>query len=187
MRRAAFHLAFVFLAVAVAAAGVAAGPARVTGEFSATASVDTNQGTRSMGFNLVVSNPITMEQAQPLKDVLAHGGQQALLNAIRGSARGKIRLGGFEYPVDLVVVEPSGDVTRYYVVTARSLKYEEVNEGRPSLDHPFSVFVVNVPGMGTGDGRIYTQAALSIDEEGHVRADQYDGRPGTLRDVKRLK
>jgi hypothetical protein len=172
---------------AVAAVGGGAGPARVTGEFSATASIDTKQGTRSMGFDLVVTNPITMEQAEPLKDVLAHGGQQALLTSIRGGGRGRIRLGGLEYPVDLVVVEPAGDTTRFYVVTARPLKYEEVNEGRPSLDHPFTVFVVNVPGMGTGDGRIYTHAALSIDEEGHVRADQYDGRPGTLRDVKRLK
>jgi hypothetical protein len=174
------------LALSIAVLALAAGP-RATGEFSATAKIDTKQGTRSMGFDLVVTNPMTMEDAEYLKDVLARGGQMALVNAIKGNARGRIRLGGFEYPVDLVVVEPSGDTLRYYVVTARQLKYEEVNEGRASLDHPFTVFVVNVPGMGTGDGRIYTQAALSIDEQGHVRADQYEGPPGTLRDVKRLK
>ncbi|HTR03429.1 MAG TPA: hypothetical protein VMN82_09570 [Thermoanaerobaculia bacterium] len=156
-------------------------------EFSANAKVETSQGTRSLSFNLIVTNPMTMEDAQPLKRVLAEGGQQALLNAIRGSGRGRIKLGGFEYPVDLVVIEKSGDASRYYVVTGRTLKYEEVNEGRDSLNHPFSVFVLNVPAWGTGDGRIYTQAALSIDEEGHVRADQYDGRPGTLKDIKRLR
>jgi len=185
MKRFAAILALALFGAAAGAVG--AGPTKATGEFSATASVTTTQGTRSMGFNLVVTNPITMEQAEPLKDVLAKGGQQALVNAIKGSARGKIQLGGLEYPVDLVVVEPSGDAIRYYIVTARALKYEEVAEGRSSLDHPFTVFVVNVPGMGTGDGRIYTKAALSIDEQGHVRADQYDGSPGTLRDVKRLK
>jgi hypothetical protein len=184
MQRAAFFFAVVLLAVATAVSGA---DARITGEFSATASVETKQGTRSMGFDLVVTNPMTMEQAEPLKDVLARGGQQALLNAIKGSARGRIRLGSLEYPVDLVVVEPSGDAFRFYVITSRPLKYEEVKEGRPSLDHPFTVFVVNVPGMGTGDGSIYTQASLSIDDQGHVRADQYEGRPGTLRDVKRLK
>ena len=169
--------------VLAASAALAAGLA----EFSATAKVETNTGTRSMGFDLVVTNPLTMEQALPLKEILAKGGQQALLNTIRGSGRGKIRLGAFEYPVDLVVVEPQGDGVRYYVVTGRSLKYEEAAEGRDSLNHPFTVFVVNVPGMGTGDGHIFTQAALSVDDEGHVRADQYDGKPGTLRDVKRLK
>ena len=184
LRHAAILLAFVLLAVATSVPGA---NARTTGEFSATAKVDTKQGTRSMGFDLVVTNPITIEQAEYLKDVLAQGGQPALLNAIKGGGRGRIRLGGLEYPVDLVVVESSGDVTRYYVVTARPLKYEEVNEGRASLDHPFTVFVVNVPGMGTGDGRIYTHAALWIDDQGHVRADQYEGQPGTLRDVKRLK
>jgi len=174
-------------ALAILLALAAAGPAPKGGEFSANASVETKQGTRSMGFTLVVTRPMTMEDAQPLKEVLARGGQQALVNAIQGGGRGKIKLGGYEYPVDLVVAEPANDGVRYYVVTARTLKYEEVSEGRASLDHPFSVFVVNVPGFGTGDGRIYTQAALSVDEEGHVRADQYEGRPGTLRDVKRIK
>ena len=171
--------------VLAASAALAAGPRPA--EFSATANVETSAGTRSMGFDLVVTNPMTMEQAQPLKEILAKGGQQALLNVIRGSGRGKIRLGGFEYPIDLVVVEPQGDGLRYYVVTGRDSQVRGDVEGRDSLNHPFTVFVVNVPGMGTGDGRIYTQAALSVDDEGHVRADQYDGKPGTLRDVKRLK
>ena len=140
-----------------------------------------------MGFDVVVTKPMTIEQAQRLKRTLEEGGQHALLSAIRGGSRGRIRLGGYEYPVDLVVVEPIKDGDRYYVVTARPLKYEEVQEGRDSLDHPFTVIVFDVPAWGKGDGHIYTQAALFIDEEGHVRADQYEGRVGTLKDVKRLK
>lgn len=157
------------------------------GEFTATATVDTRQGTRSMGFTLVAPSPVTREEVQPLKAVLENGGQQALLNAIRGSGRGRIKLGGFEYPVDLVVGEPSRDGIRYVVVTARALKHEEVNEGRDSLDYPFSVFVLDVPEYGSGDGSIYTQAALRVDSEGHVQAEQYDGEPGTLKDVRRVK
>ncbi len=173
---------------AVSAAALASGPAPKGGQFSATATVETKTGTRSMPFNLVVTSPMTMEEAQPLKEVLAKGGQHALLNAIRGAGRGKIQLGGFEYPVDLVVAEPGdGGGLRYYVVTSRAMSYDEVNEGTSSTTHPFSVFVVNVPSFGTGDGRIYPRAALSIDEEGHVRAEQYEGRAGTIKDVKRLK
>jgi hypothetical protein len=157
------------------------------GEFSATAKMETRQGARSLAFNLVVSQPITLEEAQPLKDVLYHGGQQALLNSIRGSARGKIKLGALEYPVDLVVYEQNGDGDKYFVVTARALKIQEVNEGHDSLNYPFSLFVLNVPSVGTGDGEVYTRAELWVDDEGHVRAAQHDGQPGTLRDVKRLK
>ena len=157
------------------------------GEFSAMASVNTSQGTRSLAFNLVVSNPMTIEQAQPFKEVLARGGQQMLLKVVRGTANGKIKLGTLEFPVDLVIAEPDGGGVRYYVVTSRQLRYEENYYGEESLDYPFSLLVVNVPEIGTGDGTIFTQAALYVDEEGHVRAEQYRGDPGSLKDVKRLK
>ena len=181
MKKSGFAL---FLAAVAAFASAVTKPA----QFSATATVETKAGTRSMPFNLVVTSPMTMEEAQPLKEVLAKGGQHALANAIRGAGRGKIQLGGFEYPIDLVVAEPaSGGGVKYYVVSTRAMSYDEVNMGTSSATHPFSVFVVNVPGFGTGDGRIYTRAALSIDDEGHVRAEQFEGKPGTIKDVKRLK
>ncbi len=176
-------LAMVLLAAPLAAAE----PPPKGGEFGATATVNTKQGTRSMSFDVVVTSPMSVEQARPLKRVLGEGGQQALLNSIRGAGRGRIRLGGFEYPIDLVVAEKVKDSDRYVVVTARALKYEEVNEGRGSLEHPFTVIVFDVPDIGKGEGFIYTQAALSVDVEGHVQADQYEGQPGTLKDVRRIK
>jgi hypothetical protein len=157
------------------------------GEFTATATVNTSQGTRSLAFGLIVSRPITIEQAQPLKEALAKGGQRFLFNAIRGAASGKVKLGAMEFPVDLVVAEPDGGDIRYYVVTTRQLQYEESLYNEESLDYPFSLLVVNVPSIGTGDGTIFTKAALYVDEGGHVRAEQYQGDPGSLKDVKRLK
>lgn len=178
------HYAFAFILLA--------GPALAQdvpkgGEFTATASVTSNQGTRSMGFDVVVTSPLSFEQAQPLKKVLAEGGQLALMNYIKGAGRGRFRLGGLEYPIDLVVAEKTKDGERYYVVTARALKYEEVQEGRPSLDHPFTVLVFDVPSFGKGQGKIFTKAALFVDDDGHVRAEQYEHDPGILKDVKRLK
>src|SRR5262249_41012476 len=172
-----------FLSAAALAAPVPQGG----GEFSATATVNTSQGTRSLAFNLVVTNPMTMEQAQPFREVLARGGQQMLLKVIRGEARGRVRLGALEFPVELVVAEPDGDDVRYYVVTTRQLQYDEVTYNEESLDYPFSLLVVTVPEIGTGDGTIFTKAALYVDDEGHVRAEQYQGEPGSLKDVKRLK
>ena len=175
------------LMTSLASVALAEADAPKGGEFSATASVNTPQGTRSLAFNLVVSSPITMEQAQPLKEALARGGQQLLFNTIRGSARGKVKLGALEFPVDLVVAEPERDGVRYYVVTTRQLQYEETVNNEASLDYPFSLLVVDVPSIGTGDGTIFTKAALYVDDEGHVRAEQYQGDPGSLKDVKRLK
>jgi hypothetical protein len=157
------------------------------GEFSATATVTSSQGTRSLSFNVVVTSPISIEQALPLKKILAEGGQQALLNTIRGSNRGRIRLGGLEYLADLVIAEKTKDGDRYCLVTSRTMGYEEAQEGRPSLDYPFTIIVFDVPEFVKGTGHIFTKAALYVDDEGHARAEQYEHDPGTLKDVKRLK
>ena len=109
------------------------------------------------------------------------------MNAIRGASRGRFRLGAIEYPINLVVSEPIRDGQRYVIVTERSLRIEEVNESRPSLDYPFTVLVFEVPDFGAGEGRVYTQAALRLDSDGHPRVDQYEHQPGTLKDIRRTK
>jgi len=171
-----------FLAAAVASGASAAG------EWTATASSTTSQGTRSMPVGIVVTSPLSPEQALPLRDVLEIGGQQALLNAIRGGGRGSLRLGGMEYPVDLVVAQPTDDGFRYVIVTARQIKYEETVDEKyaGSLDYPFGILVFDSSGFGTSEGVLFTRGALSISEEGRVQASQYDGEPGTLKDVKRV-
>ena len=175
------------LLLALAAAAVGSDKMPAGGEFAAMATMTTNQGTRSMGFTIVVSNPRSPDQVLHLKQLLADGGQQALLNAIRGGGGGQFQLGALAYPIDLSVAEPMKDGARYLVVTARALKIEEVNEGRASLDHPFTVVVFEVPGIGRGQGHLYTQAALYVDEQGYVRVAQYEAEPGTLKDVRRVK
>jgi hypothetical protein len=173
-----------WISLAIATAAVAA-EVKPAGEFMAKATVDTATGARSLTLKVVVQRPLTLEQAQPLKKALEQGGQQGLLNAIRGANRGYFDLGGIVYPIDLVVAEPLKDGFEYVVVTGRALRYEESSQGHESLDYPFSVAVFAAPGFGSGEGHIYTKAALSIDAGGHVHVDQYGGQPGTLADVKR--
>ena len=175
------------LAAIVPARIASAADATPNGEFSATAVVETPQGTRRMAFTVVVTNPLTKDAAMHYRDILARDGQTALANAIRGSSRGQFRLGAVEYPVDLVVAEPTRDGFKYIVVSCRPLQYEEVAEGSASLDHPFTVLVFQVPGIGKGDGAVYTRSALYIDDAGYPQVEQYDRRPGKLQDVKREK
>jgi hypothetical protein len=156
-----------------------------TGEFTAVATVDTPSGTRSMALTVAVLRPMRLEEAMRLKKFLDEGGQQALLNAIKGGNRGSFRLGAMEYPIDLVVAEPGSDGYTYFIVTARQLQYEEVQQGSESLEHPFTVAEFHVPEFGPGDGHVYTKAALVVDADGRVRVNQYDRQPGTLKDVKR--
>ena len=164
-----------------------AADSKAAGEFSATASIGTPSGTRSMAFDVVVTNPRSLGEMAPLKKVLEDGGQQALVNAIRGSGQGQIKLGALVYPCDLVMVEKIEDGWRYFVVTTRPIKYTESEEdGGASLNYPFAVFGFDSTDFSTGDGVIYTKAALSIDPDGHVQVSQYDGDPGTLSDIRRI-
>ncbi len=156
-----------------------------TGHFTAMAEVATRQGTRSMGFDIVVSRPLSMAEALPFKAALEKGGQQALLAQLRQSASGRFLLGGLEYPINLIVSEPVPGGYGYIVVTARNLRYEEVNEGRPSMDFPFAAAVFTAPEFGSGEGTIYPQAALSIGADGRVKVEAFEGRTGRLKDVRR--
>ncbi len=173
--------------VAFWAAAALAGDKKAAGEFSAMASINTASGTRSMAFDVVVSNPRSLADVQPLKKVLAQGGQQALLNAIRGGGQGQIKLGALVYPVDLVVAEKIEDGWRYFIVTARPIKTGEADQdGGESLNYPFAVFGFDATDFMSGDGVIYTRAALSVDDGGHVSVAQYDGDPGQLTDIRRV-
>lgn len=72
----------------VAGEGVPAG-----GEFSATATMTTTQGTRSLAFTVSVARPRSAAEALPLKQILETGGQQALQNAISGRPRRAVPAG----------------------------------------------------------------------------------------------
>jgi hypothetical protein len=154
--------------------------------FTATAEMTTSQGTRRLPLTVIVGRPLTKDEARPLRQTLEHGGQQALLTAIRGGNRGRLNLGNLEVPLDLVVFEPLSDGgTRYVVVTTRSLKIDEVNESAPSLDYPFAVAIFDVPDFGAGQGQLFPRASLSIQENGRILLEHYDDEPGQLKDVRR--
>jgi hypothetical protein len=163
----------------------AARAADSTGHFTAMAVVDTRQGTRSLGFDIVITRPLSMEQAQPWKTALQDGGQQALLALLRQNASGTFQLGGLQYPINLIVAEPVSGGCAFVVVTARNFGYEETNQGQASLDFPFAAAAFMAPEFGTGDGTIYPKAALSVGDDGRVKVQPFEGRTGRLKDVKR--
>jgi len=165
--------------------GAAADAADPTGEFTATARVETHSGTRSTACTIIINRPIPYEEAAPLRKLLEEGGQQAVRTAILGGSRGKLSLGGIAYPLDLVIFEPKDKGFRYVVVTSRPIRWEESEFGESSLDYPFTVLVFEEPAVGLGEGQIVPRAALEIDEDGHVRAVAHEGRMGVLKEIRR--
>jgi hypothetical protein len=156
-----------------------------TGQFNATAEVETSMGTQSIGMSIVVTSPMTRADAKVYKKILKDRGQRGLAAAIRGGNQGSFRFGALEYPVDMVIAEPVQDGYRFIVITTRPLEYEEIRQGKASLNNPFTVAVFTVPDFGWGDGQLYTKAKLTIDSDGRVQAATYKNRTGSLKDVTR--
>ena len=100
-----------------------------------------------------------------------------------GRADGQLMLGALQMPVALVVAEEQGSGYRYLFLTARRIRVEETTFGEESLGYPFGVAVFEVNDFGDGEGRLHVAAALSIDADGHIEVDDYNGADGRLEDV----
>lgn len=156
-------------------------------QFTATAVVTNSMGTRSMPMTLVANRFTSVEQSKHLGGVLEQGGQGALQAALTGRSDGQLILGALQMPVALVVVEEHDGGYRYLFLTPRAIKVEETTLGEASLDYPFGIAVFDVDDFGDGEGRLHVKAALSIDADGHIEIDDYDGQDGRLEDVSLLE
>jgi len=178
-------LVCLFAAVCSTVPAAADGPGR---EFTGTAVVNTTEGTRSMPLTLAVNRYASLDEVRQLGDVLAKGGQSALLGAIRFRTDGQLRLGAEVRPIALVAAEETGDGYRIVFLTPRRIQVDEQQLGKESLDYPFGVAVIEVDDFsGRGEGALHVAAALSIDADGHVEIDDYDGRDGQFRDLRRVR
>lgn len=185
MKRTHVTLAAIMLAVTVPAAAWENPSGQ---EFTATAIMTTREGTRRMPVTLVAQRYTSSEDAAHLKQVLDDGGQGALLSALRGRHNGRLRLGALELPIGLVAAEEIRDGFRYYFVTVRRIQVEERNESSESLDYPFGVAIFELGDFGSGEGEVYPAASLRIDpDQGGLVIEQYDGEPGRLVDVKKVR
>ncbi|MEE4271975.1 MAG: hypothetical protein V2I67_09880 [Thermoanaerobaculales bacterium] len=171
--------------VIVPAPAAADGPGK---EFTGTAVVDGPNGTRSMPVTLVANRYSTVAEVQKLGEVLANGGQSAVLGAIRYRNDGELRLGAEVRPISLVAAEKTSDGHRILFLTGRRIDISEQQLGKDSLDYPFGIAIIEIDGFsGLGEGALHAGAALAIDADGHIEIDDYDGRDGHFRDLRRVR
>jgi hypothetical protein len=157
-------------------------------EFTGTAVVNTTEGTRSMPLTLVANRYASETEVQQLAEVLASGGQSALLGAIRYRNDGQLNLGAEVRPISLVFAEETRDGHRIVFLTARRIDVAEKQLGEESLEYPFGLAEIEIDGFsGKGEGNLHVAAAISIDAEGHLEILDYDGQDGHFRDLKRIR
>jgi hypothetical protein len=157
-------------------------------EFTGTAVVNTNEGTRSMPLTLVVNRFASEAEVEQLAEILASGGQSSLLGAIRHRNDGRLNLGAEVRPISVVFAEETRDGHRIVFLTARRIDISEKQLGKESLEYPFGVAEIEIDGFsGRGEGSLHVAAALEIDTTGHVEIIDYDGQDGHFRDLRRVR
>jgi hypothetical protein len=157
-------------------------------EFTGTAVVNTTEGTRSMPLTLVANRYASEAEVKQLAEVLASGGQSALLAAIRHRNDGQLNLGAEVRPISLVFAEETRKGHRIVFLTARRIDISEKQLGEESLEYPFGLAEIEIDGFsGLGEGALHVAAALSIDSSGHVDIIDYDGQDGHFRDLRRVR
>jgi hypothetical protein len=147
----------------------------------------TGAGSEEIQVSIAILRPMTVEEALPLRDALKSGGQQAMVRAIQGRAQGMLRLGGLEYPLDLVVEQQQGDTLHIAVVTTRRIDVNETNTGAASLDYPFGLAVFDVDSLGRGEGTVYPKATLEVLSDGGVGVSTFEDRTYSMIRMKREK
>ena len=156
-------------------------------EFSAEAVVNRREGRDRMLVTFVIQRFTSVEELQNLAGVLENGGQFGLLSALKGRRDGQLRLGAINMPIALVVAEEQGRGFRYLFLTPRRIQVNEEMLGEESLDYPFGIAEFEVDRFGRGEGRLHIAAALSIDADGYVEIEDYDGVDGTIDRIKQVR
>jgi hypothetical protein len=176
------------LLLLLSAAASAGDPDNPGSEFSAIFKISGGkQGSRQIGATIVVHRYTPIEEARQLGEILKSQGQAALANALRGRANGVLRLGALEHPLDLVTAKPTSKGFKVLAVTNRPIRYEETDQGAPSLDYPFGVVLLEIDGLGRGEGRFFPASALQVEEDGAINVYQYPEGEGRVTDVKKVR
>jgi hypothetical protein len=156
-------------------------------EFTAEGVGNFKGGGNRINLTVIADRFTSVEEAQQLAGILETGGQSLLLAALRRRWEGRIRFGALEMWVALVVAEPEGSGYRYLFLTPRRLKIHEKEFGEESLDYQFGIAEFVVDGFGRGEGTLHVAAALSINADGHIDVEDYDGADGRTERVKQLR
>jgi len=156
------------------------------GEYQATAEFRSARagGMVRMPVTVVIRREASHEQLLQLREALERGGQTALLTALDARADGALQLGAVQHRLNLVASRTTSRGRTVVVVTVRRLQIEEINQGSDSLDYPFGVAVLELDGMGRGEGLFYPAAALRVGSDGAVVVDSFTTEPGRLIHVR---
>jgi hypothetical protein len=147
----------------------------------------------STGFTLTLEGWTTDVEAQQYLSVLASGGQEGLMKAIRKNNLGFIAATG-QTRRDLLLVREAQIEGKRRVIVAfeRWIGFYEARGGYRSLDHPFAIMEIFFDAKGKGSGTFIGLAQLKLErdkktEQMKLELENFGSFPAKVMGVMRRK
>lgn len=147
----------------------------------------------STGFTLTLEGRTTDVEAQQYLSVLASGGQEGLMKAIRKNNLGFIAATG-QTRRDLLLVREAQIEGKRRIIVAfeRWIGFYEARGGYRSLDHPFAIMEIFFDAKGKGSGTFIGLAQLKLErdkktEQMKLELESFGSFPAKVMGVMRRK
>jgi len=148
-------------------------------------------GLRTSGFTLTLNSVTPDDQAQTFLAALQSGGQDSLLDAIRGQDLGRFSLtGDVGTRINAVREVDTGHTRKIYAVFERWEQFAELRGGYRSLDYPFGYVELTIDSRtGKGEGQYFAAAKIRWVKEkkgnaSHIEVEDYATFPAKLVEVR---
>jgi len=122
----------------------------------------TYTGVRTGSFTLTLDSFTPNADVERYITVLREGGQNRLLDTIRGNRVGRFSVNqGLGRDIMVAVQSGSGGNTKIYAIFERWTEFAELRSGRRSLDFPFGYIELTInPQTGRGSGQYIAAAQI---------------------------
>jgi hypothetical protein len=185
--RARLGLAALF--VALLSAGLAAQSNAPMVRYTATATnLDPSVRLTATLVDITVSRWSSDTERQRLLGILAEGGQDKLLKALRDLPR----VGTIKTPDSLAYalqyarrIQTDDGGERIILVTDRYISFWEAANQSRTLEYPFMVIELRLDSRGRGEGKMTVATKLEVDKDGQIVLENYGSQPVRLGSVKR--
>lgn len=141
--------------------------------------------------SVVTQFTLRINSLTPQQDVdrymaeLKRGGQDALMDAIRGSKRGTVQVGTqLARDANAIWVTDEGEGKKITILFERWLGFGELRRGARSVDYPFTYVEIFIDEKGRGEGTLIPAARVRYKSNGTIEFENFGIYPARLTNLK---
>lgn len=140
---------------------------------------------RTGSFTLRINGYTTPDEAQQFQSALESGGQDALLNAMRKTEKGRLQINNrVGIPITAVMTTATETGTKYTIIYERTVRFYELRYGARSQDYRFGYMELFLNRNGTGEGTLIPAARIRVLKDGTWEVENFGEFPARIIGVR---